>query len=56
MIKQPTLTKIKKDIIKNGGTYRKLKMTLNGNPAYEVSGRTMTKDQMIEEYMLGLLV
>ena len=52
-MKKPTLTQIKKDVVAKGGEYRKLKMKLNGNDAYEVNGRTMTKDEMIERHMMG---
>lgn len=52
-MKKPTLTQIKKEVIAKGGEYRKLKIRLNGNDAYEVNGRTMTKSEMIERFMMG---
>lgn len=50
-----TLTQIKKDVIANGGEYKKLKMRLNGNDAYEVNGATYTKPQLIEAYKMGAI-
>lgn len=50
-----TLTEIKKAVKANNGTYSKLKMTLNGNDAYEVNKVTYTKPQLIEAYKLGTL-
>lgn len=50
-----TLTQIKKEVIANGGTYKKCKFYLNGNDAYEVNGKLYTKQQMIEAYKYGAL-
>ena len=52
---EPTLTQIRRHVEVTGGTYRKLKMRLNGNDAYEVNGVTMTKADMIERYKRGVL-
>lgn len=54
-MKKTTLTQIKKSVEAKGGEYRKLKMYLNGHEAYEVNGRTMTKGEMIDRFMLGEL-
>lgn len=54
-MKKPTLTQIKREIIANGGEYRKLKTVLNGRDAYEVNGRIMTKGEMIERFRRGEL-
>ena len=54
-MKKVTLTEIRKSVESKGGSYKKLKMTLNGNDAYEVNGRTITKREMIERYRLGEL-
>ena len=54
-MKKPTLTQIKKEVLAKGGEYRKLKMRLNGNDAYEINGVTMTKNEMIERHMMGNL-
>ena len=54
-MKTPTLTQIRQAVESNDGTYRKLKMRLNGNDAYEVNGVTMTKADMIERYKRGVL-
>lgn len=54
-MKKVTLTEIRKSVEANGGEYKKLKMRLNGNDAYEVNGRKMTKPQMVEMYRLGVL-
>lgn len=53
--KEPTLTQIKKEVVAAGGEHRKLRMKLNGNDAYEVNERVMTKLEMIERYKLGEL-
>ena len=50
-----TLTEIKKVVLAAGGTYKKLKITLNGNDAYEVNGKTLTKSQLIVAYENGAL-
>jgi hypothetical protein len=55
VMKKPTLTQIRQHVEATGGTYRKLKMYLNGNDAYEVNDVTMTKAEMIEHYKLGEL-
>lgn len=55
MNSNPTLTEIRKAVEAKGGEYRKLKMYLNGNEAYEVNGVKMTKHEMIERYKLGEL-
>lgn len=54
-MKKPTLTEIKNFIERTGGTYEKAKCYLNGQPAYRVSGKLMTKDDMVARYMEGLL-
>ena len=54
-MKTPTLTQIRQAVESNDGTYRKLKMRLNGSDAYEVNGVTMTKADMIERYKRGML-
>ena len=48
-----TLTEIKRAIKLTGGEYKKLKIRINGNDAYEVNGKTYTKQQMIEAYDMG---
>ncbi len=45
-----TLTEIKKDVLAKGGEYKKLKMRLNGNDAYEVNNKTYTKRHLIEAF------
>ena len=50
-----TLTAIKKAVTSTGGTYKKLKIKLNGNDAYEVNGMTLTKSQMIQAHDNGAL-
>ncbi len=50
-----TLTQIKKEVLADGGEYKKLKMRLSGNDAYEVNGKTYTKSQMIESHKMGEL-
>lgn len=42
-MKNVTLTQIKKDVVANGGTYKKERFRLNVNDAYTVNGVTMTK-------------
>ena len=54
-MKNVTLTEIRKSVEATGGEYRKLKMYLNGQDAYEVNSVTMTKADMIERYKLGAL-
>jgi len=54
-MKTPTLTQIRHHVEASGGTYKKLKMYLNGNDAYEVNGVTMTKADMIERFNGGAL-
>lgn len=54
-MKNVTLTEIKKSVIAAGGTYKKLKFSLNGNDAYEVNGSVYTKPQLLEAYKLGEL-
>ena len=54
-MKKPTLTEIRKDVESKGGTYEKCKFYLNGNDAYRVNGELMTKDAMLERYMMGEL-
>ena len=54
-MKSPTLTQIRKSVEASGGEYRKLKMYLNGQDAYEVNGTTMTKADMIERFKRGAL-
>jgi hypothetical protein len=54
-MKTPTLTQIRKSVEASGGEYRKLKMYLNGQDAYEVNSVTMTKADMIERFQLGAL-
>ena len=51
----PTLPEIRNIVMRNGGTYKKLKMYLNGKNAYEVNGVTMTKADMIERFQRGEL-
>ena len=50
-----TLTEIKKSVLASGGTYNKMKFTLNGSDAYEVNSKTYTKSQLIESYKHGAL-
>jgi hypothetical protein len=52
-MKNPTLTQIRKSVEASGGTYNKLKATLNGYTAYEVNGVTMTMASMIERFNMG---
>lgn len=54
-MKNPTLTEIRKSVEAKGGEYKKEKMYLNGEDAYTVNGKTMTKTQMIEAYKHGAL-
>jgi len=54
-MKNPTLTQIRQHVEATGGTYSRQNITLNGNPAYQVNGVTMTKAEMIERYKLGEL-
>lgn len=54
-MKNVTLTQIKKEVLAAGGEYKKCKFYLNGNDAYEVNGRVMTKHEMIEAYNMGAL-
>jgi len=54
-MKAPTLTQIRHHVEASGGTYKKLKMYLNGNDAYEVNGVTMTTAEMIERFKRGEL-
>ena len=55
IIKNPTLTQIRQAVESAGGTYRKLKIYLHGNDAYEINGVTMTKVEMMERYKMGEL-
>jgi len=52
-MKNPTLTQIRKAVEVTGGEYRKLKMYLNSQDAYEVNGVTMTKSEMVERFQRG---
>ena len=52
-MKNVTLTQIRKEVIAAGGEYRKLKMYLNGQDAYEVNSVTMTKASMVERFKRG---
>jgi len=52
-MKNPTLTQIRKAVEATGGEYRKLKMYLNWQDAYEVNGVTMTKSEMVERFQRG---
>ena len=54
-MKSPTLTEISKSVESTGGTYSRQNITLAGNPAYQVNGVTMTKNDMIERFMRGIL-
>jgi len=54
-MKAPTLTQIRQAVESAGGTYRKLKIYLNGNDAYEINGVTMTKVEMMERFQRGEL-
>ena len=54
-MKTPTLTQIRQAVESAGGTYRKLKIYLNGNDAYEIDGVTMTKVEMMERFQRGEL-
>ena len=54
-MKFPTLTEIRKSVESTGGTYSRQNITLAGNPAYQVNGVTMTKNDMIERFMRGIL-
>lgn len=54
-MKKVTLTEVKKFVLANGGQYKKCKIYINGNDAYEVNGLIMTKREMIERYNLGEL-
>jgi len=54
-MKNVTLTQIRKSVEASGGEYRKLKMYLNGQDAYEVNSVTMTKAEMIERFQMGAL-
>ena len=54
-MKTPTLTQIRKSVEASGREYRKLKMYLNGQDAYEVNGVTMTKAEMIDRFQMGAL-
>jgi len=54
-MKKPTLTQIRQAVESAGGTYRKLKIYLHGNDAYEINGVTMTKVEMMERYKMGEL-
>ena len=50
-----SLKKIRAEVEKKGGTYKKLNARLNGYDAYEVNGKMLTKPQMIERYLMGVL-
>lgn len=50
IMKNVTLTQIRKSVEEAGGTYKKLAITLNGNDAYEVNGNIYTKQQMVDAY------
>ena len=50
-----TLTQIKKEVLAAGGSYRKLKVLINDNDAYEVNGKTLTRPQLIECFKNGAL-
>ena len=54
-MKNVTLTKIKKEVIANGGEYKKENAYLNGEEAYTVNGKTMTRAAIIESYKRGKL-
>jgi len=54
-MKSVTLTKIKKEVLANGGNLKKEKFYLNGQDAYTINGNTMTKPAMIEAYKRGEL-
>ena len=54
-MKSVTLTQIKKEVVANGGEYKNEKVYLNGQEAYTVNGKTMTKPAMIEAYKRGEL-
>ena len=54
-MKNVTLTQIRKEVVAAGGEYKKLKMYLNGQDAYEVNSVTMTKANMIERFNEGAL-
>ena len=49
-----TITQVKKSIIENGGEFKKEKFKLNGNDAYTINDRTMTKQQAIEAFVMGV--
>jgi hypothetical protein len=55
-MKSPTLTEIRKAVEAKGGTYKKLKATLNGQALYEVNGRLLSTEGMIASYKLGVLL
>ena len=54
-MKNPTLTKIRQHVESTGGTYSRQNINLAGLPAYHVNGVTMTKNDMIERLMRGIL-
>ena len=54
-MKNPTLAQIRQHVESTGGTYRRQNIPLAGNPAYQVNGVTMTKNDMIERFMRGIL-
>jgi len=49
------LRDIKKEVELNGGTYKKERLTLNGNAAYTVNGETMTVSALKERFAMGAL-
>jgi hypothetical protein len=52
-MKKVTLTEIKKSVIASGGAYRKAKCYLNGQDAYYVNDKLLSKGQMIELFLMG---
>ena len=54
-MKKVTLTEIRRNVVSGGGTYKKEKFLLNGNDAYRVNGKLMTRAEMVERYRLGTL-
>ena len=54
-MKTPTLTEIRKSVEAAGGDYKKASFYLNGEDAYTVNGRDMTKSVMILRYQRGEL-
>ena len=54
-MKNPTLTQIRQHVEATGGTYSRQNINLAGLPAYHVNGVTMTKNDMIERFMRGIL-